>query len=365
MATTNEYQLTDSPTEGISSVAFSPTTSQFLLASSWDCSVRLYDISSDKTRFRYDHNSPVLDACFTDSVVTFSGDMKGNVLTYNINAGAQTFVGCHNEAVRCVEFCPEVNALVTGSWDKSIRLWDPRGRNVVGSYNQPDKVYTMSICGHRVIVGTAGKHVIIYDLRNMSVGEEQRRESSLKYQTRCIRAFPNQQGYVLSSIEGRVAVEYLDPSPKMQKRKYAFKSHRIKENGRDFIYPVHAIAFHNQYNTFATGGADCFVNMWDGMNKKRLCQFHRFPAAVSSLAFSGDGTTLAIACSSLYSCEPNLKDKNINQIFIRKVTDTETKPSRMPSNMPPTPLPPNAGGAQPARIPDYSAEATTTPSGGR
>lgn len=33
-------------------------------------------------------------------------------------------------------------------------------------------------------------------------------------------------GYTLSSIEGRVAVEYLDPSPEAQKKKYAFKCHR-------------------------------------------------------------------------------------------------------------------------------------------
>lgn len=74
---------------------------------------------------------------------------------------------------------------------------------------------------------------------------------------------------------GRVAVEYLDPSPEIQKKKYAFKCHRIKENGRENIYPVNAIAFHNVHNTFASGGSDGFVNIWDGFNKKRLCQFHR------------------------------------------------------------------------------------------
>ena len=52
-------------------------------------------------------------------------------------------------------------------------------------------------------------------------------------------------GYVLSSIEGRVAVEYFDPSPETQKRKYAFKCHRIKTDGREFVYPVNAISFHN------------------------------------------------------------------------------------------------------------------------
>ena len=60
---------------------------------------------------------------------------------------------------------------------------------------------------------------------------QQKRESSLKFQTRFLECFPNRQGYVLSSIEGRVAVEYLDPSPEVQKKKYAFKCHRVKENG--------------------------------------------------------------------------------------------------------------------------------------
>ena len=54
-------------------------------------------------------------------------------------------------------------------------------------------------------------------------------------------------GYVLSSIEGRVAVEYFDPSPEVQKTKYAFKCHRIKEDGMELIYPVNAISFHGMY----------------------------------------------------------------------------------------------------------------------
>lgn len=138
----------------------------------------------------------------------------------------------------------------------------------------PRQVYTMSVCGEKLVVGTAGRKIMVWDLRNMGY-VMQRRESSLKYQTRCIRCFPNKQGFVLSSIEGRVAVEYLDPSPEIQKRKYAFKCHRIKEDSLEKIYPVNAISFHSGYNTFATGGSDGFVNVWDGFNKKRLCQFHR------------------------------------------------------------------------------------------
>lgn len=83
---------------------------------------------------------------------------------------------------------------------------------------------------------------------------EQVRESSLKYQTRCIRCYPNGTGYALSSIEGRVAMEYFDNSEQVQTRKYAFKCHRKSEAGRDLVYPVNAIAFHPVFGTFATGG---------------------------------------------------------------------------------------------------------------
>ena len=53
------------------------------------------------------------------------------------------------------------------------------------------QVFTMSLCGERLVVGTAGRRVYIWDLRNM--GFVQKRESSLKFQTRCIRCFPNKQ----------------------------------------------------------------------------------------------------------------------------------------------------------------------------
>jgi len=157
---------------------------------------------------------------------------------------------------------------------------------------------------------------------------QQKRESSLKFQTRQLECFPDKQGYVLSSIEGRVAVEYLDPSPEVQKRKYAFKCHRLKDssNGVENIFPVNAISFHREYNTFATGGSDGLVNVWDGANKKRLCQFHKYPTSISSLSFSNDGRVLAIASSYMYEHEETPGNLPEDAVYIRHVTDQETKP---------------------------------------
>ena len=62
--TPNEFKLDNAPDDGISSLKFGPNTSQYLLVSSWDSTVRLYDVVSNQMRVKYSHSAPVLDACF-------------------------------------------------------------------------------------------------------------------------------------------------------------------------------------------------------------------------------------------------------------------------------------------------------------
>jgi len=40
----------------------------------------------------------------------------------------------------------------------------------------------------------------------------------------------------------------------------------------DVVFPVNVVAYHPGFGTFATGGGDGVVNIWDGNNKKRLFQ---------------------------------------------------------------------------------------------
>lgn len=319
-----EYKLKTPPQDGITNVTFSPASSNLLLASSWDKTVRLYDISSNVQLIAFSHAMPVLDCSFKDQAHVLSGGLDNTVKVFDLNTRQERIVGIHEQAVKCVRYSEENKVIVTGSWDNSVKVWDDRAAiPCAGTFTQPDKVYTMDVVGELLVVGTAGRKVMVWDLRNMS-SPLQKRESSLKFQTRCLRCFPDKSGYVMSSIEGRVAVEYL--THEQASNKYAFKCHRVKENGIENIYPVNAISFHQDHSTFATGGSDGFVNIWDGFIKKRLCQFHRYPTSIASLDFAVDGSVLAIATSYMYEHENKPDNIAEDNIVVRFVSDQETKP---------------------------------------
>jgi len=55
---------------------------------------------------------------------------------------------------------------------------------------------------------------------------------------------PTKLGYATASVEGRIAVEYFDPSPEVQDKKYAFKCHRQTIDDVDHVWPVNSLAFH-------------------------------------------------------------------------------------------------------------------------
>ncbi|KAH9285072.1 Mitotic checkpoint protein BUB3 [Echinococcus granulosus] len=343
VTTGDQFKLSNLPTDTISAVHFQPGKgAQFLLASSWDCMVRLYDVTSGGQRSSYEHACPVLASCFADALHAISGSLEGAVKYFDLNTSQVTNLGKCNRAVSVALYSQAIGAPLTGSWDKTVRVWDPRASNTtstgdasaggaVSVHQQPDTVFTMDAVNTTLVVGTAGRHVLLWDLRNMAQPIEQQ-ESTLRYQTRIIRCFPNGQGFVMGSIEGRVAVRMFDKSQESQKKSYVFKCHRKKEENREVIYPVTAISFHQRYNTFATGGSDGMVNTWDGFNRKWLAQFEKYSTTISSLDFCEDGTQLAIGVSYLYE-NGEIPNVPAPAIYIRSVADSEVRRKNMaPAN---------------------------------
>merc|ERR1711862_1005622 len=98
------------------------------------------------------------------------------------------------------------------------------------------------------------------------------------------------------------------------RKNYAFKCHR----SGDVIYPVNDIKFHPSYTTsFATGGCDGTVVIWDAICKKKLMSLPKCASSISNMAFSPDGTELAIASS--YTFEDGERELLEMRFLLRRV----------------------------------------------
>nr|CAD2182418.1 unnamed protein product [Meloidogyne enterolobii] len=271
----------------------------------------------------YYHSKSVLSCAFIDSTKVVSGGLDEVVKVCDLESARETVMGQHSNAVRCLEFCNTMRVAVSGGWDNMLKIWDIRALMPVNSLDCGEKVYALDVIDNRAVVGTKDRRVLVWDVRSMKT-PLQVRESPLKFQTRCIKCFPSGEAFVLSSIEGRVAVEYFDMDPEVQKGKYAFKCHRVKEEVNELIYPVNAIAFHPIHRTFATGEVMQLLICGIRLIEKG---FSLFPNSVVSLSFSPEGTLLAIASTYMYEEERD-DPSSIPEsaLAIRRMTDIEVRP---------------------------------------
>ncbi|KAF2200079.1 WD40 repeat-like protein [Delitschia confertaspora ATCC 74209] len=340
----HQFELAQNPTDAISAVKFAPNSPDRLLVSSWDRHVYLYKTKGEpggELIRKYEHRAPVLDVCFgKDDNEAFSCGLDQDVRRIDLETGEQTVLSSHDAGVRNVIYSPEHNILISGSWDSSLHIHNLENSTAVpATIPLPSKPFSLSLTATKLVVAMASRAVNIYDLTSLAtmIGQSatttppnivevepwQRRESSMKYMTRAVACMPNDAGYASSSIEGRVAVEWFDPSPESQARKYAFKCHRNSVEGQDIVYPVNALAFHPIHGTFASGGGDGVVALWDGVAKRRIRQYQKFPASVSCISFSSDGRYMAVGVSPGFEDGKEDLSDGVVKVFIRELADNE------------------------------------------
>ncbi|RCV16509.1 hypothetical protein SETIT_3G144100v2 [Setaria italica] len=285
------FEILPNPGDSVSSLSFSPK-SNLLVATSWDNQVRCWEIvgGNSQPKASISHDQPVLCSAWKDDGTTvFSGGCDKQVKMWPLLSGGQPqTVAMHDAPVKEIAWIPQMNLLVSGSWDKTLRYWDTRQANPVHIQQLPERCYALTVNYPLMIVGTADRNLVVFNLQNPQT-EFKRIQSPLKYQTRCLAAFPDQQGFLVGSIEGRVGVHHIDDS--QQSKNFTFKCHR---EGND-IFSVNSLNFHPVHHTFATAGSDGAFNFWDKDSKQRLKAFSRCPLPIPCSTFNSDGSIFAYA----------------------------------------------------------------------
>ncbi|KNC46295.1 transducin family protein/WD-40 repeat family protein [Thecamonas trahens ATCC 50062] len=322
----NDYEVASPPSDGVSTLSWSPAA-EHLAAGAWDGCVRVWEVlntGATNPLAEQTHQAPVLATAWDEQGGRlFSGGCDNAVMGWDLGANEFTQVGAHDGPVSDMFWCASLNTLVTASWDATLRFWDFRQPQPVCSHKMPERVRCMSHSGMLCVAACAlgtDKPMVLFDLRTPQqiYGAT---PSPLKYQTRSIDCFIDGSGYAAGSIEGRVAVRYIDGNDDSN---FAFKCHRNTRNNH--IFAVNSISFHPRFGTLATAGSDGQYLFWDKDSRQRLKAFKQAQNSISASSFNRDGSIYAYAVSYDWSKgAASYKQNEGSWIYLHPTPDDEIR----------------------------------------
>lgn len=65
--------------------------------------------------------------------------------------------------------------------------------------------------------------------------------------------------------------------------------------------------------------------LWDGVAKRRIRQYQKYPASIAALSFSADGRFLAVGVSPGFEDGTEGQGDGVVKVFIRELGEMEAK----------------------------------------
>ncbi|CAL9737762.1 cell cycle arrest protein Bub3p [Monosporozyma servazzii] len=269
-----------------------------VIVSSWDGTLSLYKIipvsgsykiSLDK---QFNVGFSILSCCYSREGI-YIGGVQGELTFLDFQAQVFQPIEDNKATSGIIRIIPYYNNFIVGSWDGTLQVIDHVDHSIkLVKIIENAKILTMDSSDEHLVVSTTGNKIKLYKLPLNDMNDGSLIDSVLKYQIRDIKILPDGSGYVIGSIDGRVAVEYFnDPS-----KQFAFRCHRKKLTDVQFVFPVNSLLFRPNSNTLFTGGADGCVSCWSLTDRRKVRQFNKIDEK-SVVKMAGGDRVLFVATS--------------------------------------------------------------------
>lgn len=173
----------------ISDISLSHDNS-FCISSSWDKTLRLWDLRAGKTSYRFvDHSREVFTACFTnDSRMIFSGGADNSVKLWNVKGECKytSETRNHNDWISCVRYSQGTKVSAPGKptidkyiasvgWDGYLKIWNQNLGNKFSFKAHEGNINACAISPNPRYVATGGKdkQLIVWDVSNLTAPNAQ------------------------------------------------------------------------------------------------------------------------------------------------------------------------------------------------
>jgi WD40 repeat protein len=245
-------------------------------------------IASDATALTLQgHRGKVYDIAFSPDVqLLVSGGGDETVRLWNPSTGKllQTYHGSwwtgHRGLVHAVAFSPDRSTFASASWDKTIKLWDVetgQRLHALSEYPHVSTSIAFSPDGRLIASGGSSRRVKIWDAYT---GQRQRLLLGHARLIHSIAFSPN--GRILASASSDQTVRLWDMDT-------GAVLHILKGHTSSVV----SVAFSPDGQTLASGGWDHVIKLWDVHTGKSLHTLIEFANSPHLLCFSPDGKRLA------------------------------------------------------------------------
>jgi len=275
-------------TSSIWSVAFSPD-SQTLASGGDEPIVRLWDVNTGECRNLSGHTLQILTVAFSLDGQIASGSSDGTIRLWNLNGECSSILVGHSDRVWSVAFGGD-NILASGSADATIRLWDINSGQclkILSGHGDlspegdrfTDRVRSVAFSPDTkmIVSGSDDRTVRVWEI---STGK-------------CLQILQGHTNSVFSVVFNADGNTVASGSTDQTVRLWDVRMGRCFKTLKGYSNSVFSVAFNHQGNFIASGSTDQNVRLWDvstGICQQTLTG-HR--GWVTSVAFHPDGQFLA------------------------------------------------------------------------
>jgi WD40 repeat protein len=216
-----------------------------------------------------------------------SGSADKTVRLWDVATGAE--LRClegHSDEVLAVAFAPDGRRAISGGQDRTLRLWDlASGRQIRTFAGHTDKISSVAFApdGRRLLSGSWDQTVRLWDVES---GQE-------------LRRLLGHNGWVTSVAFSPSAREALSGSYDHTARVWDLTNGRSLQCLEGHAREVYCVCFSPDGRRALTGGNDATLRLWQIGNGQELHRFDGHANAVIQVAFTADGNR-ALSASSRY-----------------------------------------------------------------